>query len=163
MLYLYTGQRGQDVVKLGPTYVDDGGFDLSFERAQTKTKREVWCPILPELAAEMATWPKRPGPYLRQESGQAYGRNLFWKHFDEARESIPELADVTLHGVRCTAVINLRQAGLSVAQISDIVGMSLGTIQRYCRFADRKESGTAALVILNERRTSKERKIVKQL
>ena len=37
MLYLYTGQRGSDVVRLGPTYLDDGGFDLSFERAQQKT------------------------------------------------------------------------------------------------------------------------------
>ena len=41
MLHLYTGQRGSDIVKLGPTYIDDGGFDLSFERAQQKTKREV--------------------------------------------------------------------------------------------------------------------------
>jgi integrase len=158
MLYLYTGQRGSDVVKLGPTYIDDGGFDLSFERAQQKTKREVWCPILPKLAAEMENWPRRPGPYL-QENGRTYTRNSFWNLFDKARENIPELADVTLHGLRCTAVINLRRAGLSVPQIGDIVGMSLATVQRYCRFADRKESGKAAMVILSERRTAKERKL----
>lgn len=156
MLYLYTGQRGSDVVRLGPTYVDDGGFDLSFDRAQQKTKREVWCPILPELASEMEAWEKRPGPYLRQESGAPYTRNLFWDHFDQARfdddgnPKIPELANVTLHGLRCTAVINLRRSGLSVPQIGDIVGMSLATVQRYCRFADRKESGKAALVMLSE-------------
>lgn len=159
MLYLYTGQRGSDVVRLGPTYIDDGGFDLSFERAQQKTKVEVWCPILPELAAEMESWPRRPGPYLVQESGAPYTRNLFWDHFDQARENIPELANVTLHGLRCTAVINLRRAGLSVPQIGDIVGMSLATVQRYCRFADRKESGKAALVMLDEKRTAKERKL----
>lgn len=159
MLYLYTGQRGSDVVKLGPTYIDEGGFDLSFERAQQKTRVEVWCPILPELAAEMESWPRRPGPYLVQDSGAPYTRNLFWDHFDKARENIPELADVTLHGLRCTAVINLRRAGLSVPQIGDIVGMSLATVQRYCRFADRKESGKAALVMLDERRTAKERKL----
>jgi integrase len=159
MLYLYTGQRGSDIVRLGPTYVDDGGFDLSFERAQQKTKREVWCPILPELAAEMESWPRRPGPYIVQDSGAPYTRNLFWDHFDQARENIPELANVTLHGLRCTAVIRLRQAGLSVPQISDIVGMSLASVQRYCRFADRKESGKAALVMLDERRTAKERKL----
>jgi integrase len=165
MLYLYTGQRGSDIVRLGPTYLDDGGFDMSFDRAQKKTKREVWCPILPELAAEMATWPRRPGPYVVQDSGAPYTRNLFWDHFDEARfdqdgnAKIPELANVTLHGLRCTAVIRLRQAGLSVPQISDIVGMSLATVQRYCRFADRKESGKAALIMLGERRTPKERKL----
>jgi len=158
MLYRYTGQRGSDVVKLGPTYLDEGGFNLS----QGKTKREVWCPILPELEVEMAGWPRRPGPYLLQENGKKYSRKLYWKHFDEARENIPELADVTLHGLRCTAVINLRRHGLSVPSISDIVGMSLGTVQRYCRFADRKESGKAALEILAERRaarTQNERKL----
>lgn len=152
MLYRYTGQRGGDVVKLGPTYVDEGGFNLK----QGKTRREVWCPILPELAAEMESWDRRTGPYLLQENGKTYSRKLYWKHFDEARENIKELADVTLHGLRCTAVINLRRGGLSVPQISDIVGMSLATVQRYCRFADRKESGKAALVML---RTAKERKL----
>lgn len=161
LLYLYTGQRGSDIVKLGPTHIDEGGFSIK----QHKTGREVWCPIVPELAAEMATWPRRPGPYLVQADGATYTRNLFWDHFDQARfddkgnAKIPELANVTLHGLRCTAVIRLRQAGLSVPQISDIVGMSLATVQRYCRFADRKESGKAALVMLDERRTAKERKL----
>jgi integrase len=155
MLYRYTGQRGGDIVKLGPTLVDEGGFNLR----QAKTKREVWCPILPELAAEMTSWEKLPGPYLRQANGETYSRKLYWKHFDEARENIPELADVTLHGLRCTAVINLRRGGLSAPQIGDIVGMSLATVQRYCRFADRKESGKAALVMLADRRTAKEQKL----
>jgi DNA-binding CsgD family transcriptional regulator len=69
------------------------------------------------------------------------------------------LADVTLHGLRCTAVIRLRRAGLSVGQIGDIAGMSLATIERYCRFADRKTSGQAALVQLtNNAATVKRRR-----
>ena len=155
LLYLYTGQRGSDIVKLGPTHIDEGGFSIK----QQKTGREVWCPIVPELAAEIATWPRRPAPFVTQADGAPYTRNLFWDHFDQARENIPELAQVTLHGLRCTAVIRLRRAGLSVPQISDIVGMSLATVQRYCRFADRKESGKAALVMLGERRTTKEQKL----
>lgn len=51
---------------------------------------------------------------------------------------------------------NLRRSGLSAPQIGDIVGMSLATVQRYCRFADRKESGKAALVMLAERRKKKD-------
>jgi integrase len=154
MLYLYTGQRGSDIVRLGPTYVDENGFELR----QRKTDRPIWCPIVPELAAEMATWDKRPGPFLRQANGRSYSRKLFWKHFDEARETIPELADVTLHGLRCTAVVRLRRQGLSAPQISDITGMSLAMIQRYCRFADRKINGQAALIFLtaNEQRTALE-------
>jgi integrase len=144
LLYLHTGQRGSDIVRLGFSIIDEGGFSVR----QQKTKRDVWCPIVPELAAEIATWKKHPGPFLLQENGKPYSRKLFWKHFDEARAEIPELADTTLHGLRCNAVIHLRRAGLSVGQISDIVGMSLATIERYCRFADRKTSGQAALIQL---------------
>lgn len=154
IFYMYTGMRGSDAVRLGWTDIDDGGFSY---RAQ-KTGRDVWCPIVPELAAEMATWTKRPGPFLFQEDGRAeghrYTRKLFSKHFAEARDKIPELAGVTLHGLRCTAVIRLRREGLSTGQIGDIVGMSLPMIERYCRFADRKASGKAALLFL--KRTSEE-------
>jgi integrase len=151
MLYLYTGQRGQDVVRLGPTDIDDGGFDLG----QKKTGVDVWCPIVSELAAEMASWEKRPGPFLRREDGKSYSRKLFWEHFTAAIEDIPGLAEVTLHGLRCTAVIRLRQAGLSVPQISDIVGMSLQTVTRYCRFADRKTGGKEALIKLEDHKAAK--------
>lgn len=155
MLYLYTGQRGQDVVRLGWTHVDDGGFNLG----QKKTGVDVWCPIVAELAGEMETWGKVPGPFLRQSNGKIYDRKLFWKHFTEAIEAIPELDGVTLHGLRCTAVIRLRRAGLSVGQIGDIVGMSLGTINHYCRYADRKSGGKAAMITLDDHRTAKERKL----
>ena len=153
-LYLWTGMRGSDAVRIGWTDIDEGGFTY---RSQ-KTSRDIWCPIVPELAAEMATWQKRPGPFLYQDGGKAngnrYTRKLFSTHFAEARDQIPELAGVTLHGLRCTAVIRLRREGLSTAQIGDIVGMSLPMIERYCRFADRKASGKAALLTLQ--RTSKE-------
>jgi integrase len=122
MLYLYTGQRGQDVVRLGWTDIDDGGFVLG----QKKTGVNVWCPIVSDLAAEMATWGKRPGPFLLQPNGRPYTRKKFWEEFTEAIEAIPELAGVTLHGLRCTAVIRLRHAGLSVPEISDIVAGQSG-------------------------------------
>jgi integrase len=137
MLYLYTGQRGVDIVRIGFADVDENGFSVR----QKKTSREVWCPIVPELAAEIATWEKRPGPFLLQPNGRPYTRKQFWRHFDDARADIPELANGTLHGLRCTAVIRLRRAGLSIPQIGDIAGMSLATIERYCRFADRKTNG----------------------
>jgi integrase len=155
ILYMYTGMRGSDAVRLGWTHIDDDGFSLTTQ----KKKRDVWCPIVPELAAEMRTWEKRPGPFLLQEGGRAdghrYSRKLFSTHFADARDKIPELAGVTLHGLRCTAVIRLRRAGLSSGQIGDITGMSLAMIERYCRFADRKASGQAALIQLSERSENK--------
>jgi integrase len=148
MLALYTGQRGSDVVRLGWPDIDDGGFRLK----QQKTGREIWCPIDDELAIEMKAWKKRPGPFVHQDSGKPFTRKLFHKHFDTARENIPALADVTIHGLRATRVVHLRRAGLTTSQIQDMIGMSMAMIERYCRFADKKANGKAAAVKLKERR-----------
>lgn len=143
----YTGQRGSDVVRLGETFIDEGGFRLT----QQKTGREIWCPIDDALAAEMKTWERVAGPYLRHGRGN-YTRKILDKHFAEQRDAIPELAGTTLHGLRATRVIELRRLGLTTAQIQDQVGMSLAMIERYCRFADKKASGKASVVSLRERR-----------
>jgi integrase len=160
MLYAFTGMRGSDAVRLGWTDVDKYEGREGFSLTTEKRKRDVWCPIVSELAGEMATWEKRPGPFLLQEDGRAkgrpYTRALFSIHFAQARDGIPELAGVTLHGLRATAVIRLRRAGLEIGQIGDIVGMSLPMIERYCRFADRKASGKAALIKL-EREPTRQR------
>lgn len=145
LLALYTGQRGSDVVRLGWTDIEDDGFDLR----QRKNGRQVYCPIVDELAAEMAGWEKRPGPFLLQDDGRPYTRKRLSIHFADAREAHPVLAGTTLHGLRATAVIRLRRQGLSTAQIQDIIGMSMAMIERYSRFADRKANGKAALVHLN--------------
>jgi integrase len=89
---------------------------------------------------------------MLQPHGKPYTRKRFSLHFDEQRKDIPELANVTLHGLRATAVIRLRRAGLSTSQIQDVIGMSMGMIERYSRFADRKASGKAAIVSLAERK-----------
>lgn len=147
MLALYTGQRGSDIVRLGWTDIEDGGFRLR----QRKTSVEVWCPIVPELQAEMATWEKRPGPFLLNKIGRPYTREKFAQHFAETRVDIPELREASIHGLRATAVVRLRREGLSAPQIGDIIGMSLPMIERYCRFADKKANGQAALINLTER------------
>jgi integrase len=140
----YTGQRGSDVVRLTPGMVDEGGFRIT----QQKTAREVWCPIEPELAAEMATWERELGPYLKQHWGKVYGRKLLDKQFRDQVKEIPELAGVTFHGLRGTRVVELRQRGATSTQIQDQVGMSLNMIERYCRFADKKANGKASVIAL---------------
>lgn len=141
ILALYTGQRGSDLVRLGPESLDENGFRLT----QRKTGREVWCPIVPELAAEMDTWERERGPYVRGRNGRPIARPALDLNFREQVKHIPELQGVTLHGLRATAVVRLRRLGLSTAQIQDIVGLSLQMIERYSRFADKKASGKAAL------------------
>jgi len=159
LLMVYTGQRGSDAVRLGPTMLDDGGFDLGW-RGQIKTGQRPWCPVLPELAKEMDTWEKRPGPYMLTESGRPYTRKYFAEQFKEAKEELAKkgitvLEGATLHGLRATAVVRLKRAGLSDTMIGDIVGMSVSMVERYTRFENKRESGKAALVILAERAQAK--------
>ncbi|MBI4367271.1 MAG: tyrosine-type recombinase/integrase [Deltaproteobacteria bacterium] len=142
----YTGQRISDVVRLGFTDIDDGGFALR----QKKTGVRPWCPIFPELEAEIATWEKRPGPFLLQDNGRPYTTNQLWKAFNKAREDHSELVDAVWHGLRANAVIHLRQSGYSIAQISDMIGMSPPMVERYCRHADRKAGGQAVLLALKQ-------------
>jgi integrase len=145
VLARYTGQRISDVVRLGFADVDDDGFALR----QKKTGARPWCPIFPELEAEMATWEKRPGPFLLQDNGKPYTTNQLWKAFDKARKA-HGLADAVWHGLRANAVIHLRQSGHSTMQISDMIRMSLAMVERYCRHADRKAGGQAVLLALKQ-------------
>lgn len=147
----YTGQRISDVVRLSENDLDDGGFSLP----QKKTGVRPWCPIFPELEAEMATWDRRLGPYLLQDSGKSEGKpfstNQMWKAFDRERAKHPLLAGAVPHGLRANAVIRLRGAGYTALQISDMVGMSVEMVEHYCRHADRKASGQAVLRDIRER------------
>jgi integrase len=148
VLARYTGQRVSDVVRLGWTDIDEGGFALR----QKKTGVRPWCPIFPELEAEMASWEKRPGPFLMQENGKPLTTNQLWKIFDKTRADHPELKDAVWHGLRANAVIHHRQEGRSTGQISDMIGMSPPMVERYSRHADRKAGGQAVLLDLQQGR-----------
>ena len=154
----FTGQRESDIVRLGPTDLDKSPEGDGFTLRQKKTGARPWCPIFPELEAEMAGWPKRPGPYLLQESGRNAGKpfttNGLWKLFDRERGQHKVLSGAVWHGLRANAVIRLRQHGHSQAQISDMVGMSVEMVERYCRHADRKAGGQAVLREYRERKSA---------
>jgi integrase len=147
----HTGQRGSDIIRLGETFVDEGGVRLK-QKKTGKRIGEIWIPIEPALAAEMATWERRPGPYLFTRVGKPVSKKNLEDHWRNAIEEIPELAGVTFHGLRGTRVVELRLRGHNELEIGAQVGMSPGTIQRYCRFADRKSLGKAAVVSLESRR-----------
>lgn len=151
----HTGQRISDVVRLGWNDIDDGGFSLR----QKKTGVQPWCPIFPELEAEISQWEKRPSPFLYQDNGKPFTPNLLWKRLEGVRIKHPVLTGAVWHGLRANAVIRLRQYGYSTPQICDAVGMSPQMVERYSRYADRKMGGQAILMDFKKR---KQNEIVKQ-
>jgi hypothetical protein len=96
----------------------------------------------------METWERAPGPFLRRLDGRPWRKDDLTDHIERARDRHPELAGLVLHGLRGHACVQLRRAGLSGVLISDMVGMSVPMVERYCRFSAQRENATAAIVHL---------------
>ena len=158
VLLLYTGQRGSDMVRMGPQQVQG---DRIFVKQQ-KTGTEVLIPIhpvlrgvidealyhLPEGVAEL-----RPQPFLQKEGGGAYTRrtsftNQFRVWCDRA--GLPK--ECSAHGLRKAMCRRLAQAGCSAMQIAAITGhKTLAEVERYvkdteqARLADMAMQAVASL------------------
>jgi DNA-binding CsgD family transcriptional regulator len=57
-------------------------------------------------------------------------------------------ADLVMHGLRGHACVRLRRAGCTAMQIADMIGMSVGMVERYCRLSVQKENAVAAVIQL---------------
>lgn len=159
------GQRGSDLVRIGPTNHEVFEGIAGINVRQKKTGRDVWVPITSPLAAAIETWERVPGPYLRRPDGSAWTRKELTDAWTYHRETNPDLAPLrkagpddrplVLHGLRGTACVRLKRAGATTAQIADMVGMSEEMVANYCRFSLQKENAVAA--VYNLERTIRER------
>jgi len=141
-----TGQRGSDLISMRWTDIEEVQGRPGINVTQKKTKLEIWIPFTQALIKAMATWERRPGFILTKPDGMPYGRRQqLTDAWGKERERHAELRHLTLHGLRGTAVVRLRRAGVSIAQICDVVGMSPQMVQRYCRFSDQKANALAAM------------------
>lgn len=162
-----TGQRGSDLIRMGPTDIETfKGMD-GINVRQKKTGRSVWVPITPALAAAIETWPRRPGPFLLRRDGQVWTRRKLSNAWAHERDTNPELAPLrrcgpnndkplVLHGLRGHACVRLLRAGANTRQIADMVGMSEEMVKNYTRFSSQMENAVAA--VIHMRGTLDERK-----
>jgi integrase len=148
-----TGQRISDLVRMGwgdiETFRGIDGINVR----QKKTGRQVWVPILAPLAIAMTTWERRPGPFLLRANGKPWASNHLTDRWDYEKKINLNLAEhrrlgLVLHGLRGHACVRLRRAGLTALQISDTIGMSVGMVERYCRFSAQMENAVAAVIQL---------------
>lgn len=148
-----TGQRISDLARMGWTDIEAYRGQRGINVTQEKTGRQVWVPILEELAAVMATWEKQPGPFLRRLDGRVWeskNLTLAWRHELDRNEHLAEHKSLglVLHGLRGHCCVRLSRAGLTDHQISDIVGMSIPMVGRYTRLSAQKENALAAVIQL---------------
>jgi integrase len=155
-----TGQRGSDLIRMGPTDIETFNGTDGIRIVQKKTGREVWIPIASPLAAAMATWGRRPGPFLVKPDGSPWTRvalsNTWVWHRDRNPALAPlKSAGLVLHGLRAHACVRLLRAGANTRQISDMIGMSEPMVKNYTRFSDQQQNASAA--VFHMERTIRER------
>jgi integrase len=155
-----TGQRGSDLVKMRWTDLEEVDGRPGIKVLQKKTGLDIWVPFTTPLMAAIATWQRQPGFILLKKDGLPWTRPELSNQWLRARNTQAVLAPLkeaglVLHGLRGTAVVRLRRAGVSSPLIGDTVGMSEQMVKRYCRFSDQRENALAAVHILD--RTAIER------
>jgi integrase len=167
-----TGQRVSDLVRMQPNDIEIVSGIEGINVVQKKTRRQVWVPITSALAEAMRTWERRPGPFLTRLDGRAWESHALTNAWTYERDTNPELhplgeaavngqntndGGLVLHGLRASACVTLKRAGASIPQIADVVGMSYGMVERYCRLSAQKENAVATVIALE--RTRREREI----
>ena len=156
-----TGQRISDLVRMGPTDIESYKGRQGINVTQKKTGRQVWIPITEKLATAMATWERRPGPFLLRADGRQWMTKhltMGWDREKQANDALREhlTLGLVLHGLRGHCCVRLSREGLTDHQISDIVGMSIPMVGRYTRLSAQKENALAAIDgTLEERRRLK--------
>lgn len=156
-----TGQRGSDLVRMTWADLEEYEGRLGINITQKKTGVQIWIPMTQELQAAVRSWDRRPAPLLLREDGHPWTRGQLSSAWLRERDGNPVLAPIAeaglcLHGLRSTAVVRLRRSGATTGQIAAMVGMSEGTVNRYCRLSIQRENAIAAVHHL-DKRTNPER------
>jgi integrase len=156
LLARYTGQRQEDVLRMAPEHVEDGGINV----VQQKTGKELWLPLHCDLKAALEDW--SGSPYVLTPRGKAYTPDSFraaWTRFmNKTPAGRIRKEGFTFHGLRASSVEKLREAGCVDREIEAITGMSPPMITRYSRFANQRQLAKNAMERL-ERRTASERQV----
>lgn len=158
-----TGQRGSDLVRMRWSDLETYEGRLGLNVTTKKVGLQLWIPLTLELGEALTTWERRPGMILLKPDGQPWSRTQLSDAWTKERDTNPALASLagcTLHGLRSTAIVRLRRAGVSTGLISSLVGLSENMVNRYCRFAKQKDDAIAAVIQLDG--TARERIKAKQ-
>ena len=149
-LFLYTGVRISDAVRLGPQMERDGAVHFTEEknRANKPKKREV--PILPVLRAELDASPSGHLSYLVTEWGRPYASpKAFGNRFKSwcVQAGLPHC---TAHGLRKAGATFAAEHGATEHQLMAIYGWdSPKQAALYTRAANRKRLAADAMPLVD--------------
>ena len=150
LMAAWTGQRIGDLCDLKWSAFRVYRGRLGVDITQQKTHRPLWVPIFPELEQAIETWERRSIYVLTTMRGLKWTRPRLSQDWWVERRKNEALAPLnerklSLHGLRATAVVRLRRAGVSRPLIADCVGMSGSMVDLYCRRSDQADNALAAM------------------
>ena len=147
-----TGQRGSDLIKMCWTDIEKNEGRPGINVVQRKTGNELWIPMTRHLQEVMETWERRPGPILLC-NGKPWGTRaqftMAWTYERDTNAELVPCRGMVLHGLRASACVRLRRLGATESQISDMVGLSVPMVTRYCRQSAQKDNAMAAVHYLD--------------
>jgi integrase len=144
MLAVHTGQRRGDLIAARWPDMAGGVWRLR----QEKTGARLAIPLHPDLAADMATWPRDAVTVLATEAKTPWDRDALTMAVMRLMEGIGRKG-LNVHGLRKLAAVRLAEAGASVHEIAAVTGhASLAQVALYTRDVDQARLARAAVVRL---------------
>lgn len=144
-LFLYTGQRRSDVVRMGRQHLRDGLLHVR----QAKTGKEVWIPLHSALRAELEQVPADQVTFLLTEGGRSFSPNGLYNNMVEWARLAGVPKGRSPHGLRKAAAVRLAEAGASSQEIMAITGhTTLAEVERYTRDVAQKRLAESAMARL---------------
>jgi integrase len=148
-LALYTGQRRADVLAMTWAAVTkDGGIMVK----QSKGGAEMWLPIHPALAAELAKVEKKGLTIVGTLTGAPYSDDGFGSIWCREQKRC-DCSRLPFHGLRKNATNALFEVGCTPQQVMAITGhKTLQMVQHYGQGANQKRLAKQAMVLLTNKR-----------
>lgn len=145
-LFLYTGQRRSDVIRMGPKHVSGGGIDV----VQLKTGKHLHIPMHPELKEILEKHSITAEAFLMTQQGRPFASgNAFYNWFKKCAIKAGIQATLGPHGLRKAAARRLAEAGCTTHQIAAITGhQSLAEVERYTREVSQRKVAAEAILKL---------------
>lgn len=147
-LFMYTGARRSDIVRLGKQHARNRWFRFKQHKNRNRHPVEVEIPILDELQAIIDASPTGDLTYLVTSHGRPYSIAGFGNKFREWCNEAG-LPHCSAHGLRKAGATCAAENGATDNQLMAIFGWStIQEAQRYTRSARRKKMAGDAMGLL---------------
>ncbi len=156
-LFLYTGVRISDVVRLGPQMERAGALCFTEEKNRAKKPKHREVPILPVLRAELDANPSGHLGYLVTEWGRPYASPKAFGNWFKRQCVAAGLPHCTAHGLRKAGATFAADQGATEHQLMAIYGWdSPKQAALYTKAADRKRLIKDAMPLVDPDYTANE-------